>query len=82
MNNKSVLNKFVIPQMVAMLFNSVYLIVDGIFIGHRLGADALAVGGLAVPVVEIVIAIAIEYLNPLLIKTMNLRIVFLTNLIF
>lgn len=58
MSNKSVLKKFVIPQMIAMLFNSVYLIVDGIFIGHRLGADALAAGGLAVPVVEIVIAVA------------------------
>lgn len=58
MSNQNVLRKFVIPQMVAMLFNSIYLIVDGIFIGHRLGPDALAAGGIAVPVVEIVIALA------------------------
>lgn len=58
MSNTKVLKKFVIPQMVAMLFNSIYLIVDGIFIGHRLGPEALAAAGIAVPVVEIVIALA------------------------
>lgn len=30
--------KYVIPQMIGLLFNSVYVIVDGIFIGNRLGA--------------------------------------------
>ena len=34
MSNKNVLMKFAIPQMIGMLFNSVYLIVDGIFIGQ------------------------------------------------
>ena len=58
MSNGGVLKKFVLTQMIAMLFNSIYLIVDGIFIGHRLGPEALAAGGLAVPVVEIVIALA------------------------
>lgn len=58
MSNKNVLIKFAIPQMIGMLFNSVYLIVDGIFIGHRLGPNALAAGGLAVPVVEFAIALA------------------------
>lgn len=58
MSNQDVLKKFVLPQMIAMLFNSVYLIVDGVFIGHRLGPEALAAAGLAVPVVEIVIALA------------------------
>ena len=58
MSNKNVLMKFAIPQMIGMLFNSVYLIVDGIFIGHRLGPNALAAGGLAVPVVEFAIALA------------------------
>lgn len=37
MSNGGVLKKFVLTQMIAMLFNSIYLIVDGIFIGHRLG---------------------------------------------
>ena len=30
--------KYALPQMVGLLFNSVYTIVDGVFIGHRLGA--------------------------------------------
>lgn len=29
--------KYAIPQMIGLLFNSIYLIVDGIFIGNRLG---------------------------------------------
>ena len=32
--------KYAIPQMIGLLFNSIYLIVDGIFIGNRLGRDA------------------------------------------
>ena len=34
--------KYAIPQMVGLLFNSIYIIVDGIFIGNRLGRDAMA----------------------------------------
>ena len=29
--------RFAVPQMIGLLFNSVYTIVDGVFIGHRLG---------------------------------------------
>ena len=36
--------KYAIPQMIGLLFNSVYTIVDGIFIGHRLGTDSMAAG--------------------------------------
>lgn len=48
--------RYVIPQMVGLIANSVYFIVDGVFIGRRLGAGALAAAGVAVPVVEITIA--------------------------
>ena len=32
--------KYAVPQMIGLLFNSVYMIVDGVFIGNRLGRDA------------------------------------------
>lgn len=32
--------RYVIPQMVGLIFNSIYFIVDGVFIGRRLGAAA------------------------------------------
>lgn len=34
--------KYAIPQIIGLLFNSVYVIVDGVFIGKRLGSAALA----------------------------------------
>ena len=34
--------KYAVPQMIGLLFNSVYMIVDGVFIGNRLGRDAMA----------------------------------------
>lgn len=49
--------KFALPQMAGLLFNSAYLIIDGIFIGHRLGRDALAAAAVAVPAVELLIAL-------------------------
>ncbi|MCD8350775.1 MAG: polysaccharide biosynthesis C-terminal domain-containing protein [Planctomycetaceae bacterium] len=51
--------KYAIPQMIGLLLNSVYLIVDGMFIGNRLGRDAMAAAAIAVPVVEILIALAL-----------------------
>lgn len=50
--------KYAIPQMVGLLFNSVYLIVDGVFIGNVLGRDAMAAAAVAVPLVEILIALS------------------------
>lgn len=51
--------RYAVPQMLGLLFNSVYVIVDGIFIGNRLGRDAMAAAAVAVPVIEIMIAIAL-----------------------
>lgn len=50
--------KYAIPQMIGLLFNSVYLIVDGVFIGNVLGQDAMAAAAVAVPLVEILIALS------------------------
>ena len=50
--------KYALPQMAGLLFNSVYLIVDGIFIGNRLGRDAMAAAAVAVPLIEMLIALS------------------------
>lgn len=50
--------KYAIPQMIGLLFNSIYLIVDGIFIGNRLGRDAMAAAAVSVPLIELLISIA------------------------
>ena len=36
--------RYALPQMVGLLFNSAYVIVDGVFIGNRLGTRAMAAG--------------------------------------
>ena len=51
--------KYAVPQMIGLLFNSIYVIVDGVFIGMRLGNTALAAAGVAVPIVELLIALSI-----------------------
>ncbi len=50
--------KYAVPQMIGLLFNSIYMIVDGIFIGNRLGRDAMAAAAVSVPLVEILIALS------------------------
>ena len=44
---------YAVPQMIGLLFNSVYIIVDGVFIGNRLGRDAMVAAAVSVPLVEI-----------------------------
>ena len=51
--------RFAVPQMIGLLFNSVYTIIDGVFIGHRLGREAMAAAAVAVPLIEILISVAI-----------------------
>ena len=50
--------RYALPQMLGLLFNSVYFIVDGVFIGNRLGRDAMAASGVAVPMLEMLIALS------------------------
>lgn len=51
--------RYAVPQMLGLLFNSVYLIVDGVFIGNRLGRDAMAAAAVVVPILEFLISMAI-----------------------
>lgn len=51
--------RYAVPQMIGLLFNSVYTIVDGIFIGNRLGRDAMAAAAVSVPLIEVLISLAI-----------------------
>lgn len=48
--------KFFIPSLCAMLALSTYNVVDGIFVGQKLGQDALAAIGIAWPVFPVLIA--------------------------
>lgn len=58
-STKMLFVKYAIPQLIGLLFNSVYIIVDGIFIGNRLGTDAMAAAAVSVPLVEFLIALSI-----------------------
>lgn len=51
--------RYAVPQMIGLLFNSLYTIVDGVFIGHRLGREAMAAAAVAVPLIEILISVGI-----------------------
>lgn len=57
-SSKELFGRFALPQMIGLLFNSVYIIVDGLFIGNRLGRDAMAAAAVGVPLVEILIALS------------------------
>ena len=50
--------RYAVPQMIGLTFNSIYMIVDGVFIGHRLGTDAMAAAAVSVPLIEILIALS------------------------
>lgn len=52
-------SRYALPQMAGLLLNSVYFIVDGVFIGNRLGRDSMAAAAISVPVIEILIALAL-----------------------
>lgn len=51
--------RYAVPQMIGLLFNSIYTIVDGVFIGNRLGRDAMAAAAVSVPLIEILISLAL-----------------------
>ena len=42
MKTSTLFLKYVIPQMIGLVFNSIYFIVDGMFIGKRLGTSVLS----------------------------------------
>lgn len=57
-NTKKVFWKYAMPGIGALLFNSLYIVVDGIFVSKMLGRIALASVTVVVPVVEILIALS------------------------
>ncbi len=58
-NKAEIFRKYAVPQMIGLVVNSAYFIVDGIFIGNRLGRDAMAAAAVSVPLLEILIAISL-----------------------
>lgn len=58
-NIKKIFLHYAFPSLFAMLGNALYLIVDGIFIGRGIGANALAVVTMASPVMEFILAFTI-----------------------
>ncbi len=51
--------RYALPQMLGLLFNSAYFIVDGVFIGNRLGREAMAAAAVSVPLIEIFLALSL-----------------------
>lgn len=47
-----------VPGILALLLNSVYVVVDGFFVARLIGRDALAAVTVAVPMMEVLIALA------------------------
>ena len=50
--------KCTLPAMVGMGFSAVYSVIDGIFVGHYIGQEALAAVNLVMPMVLIIAAVA------------------------
>lgn len=51
--------RYLIPSMVGMLLLAVNIVADGIMVGNRLGAEALAGVGIAAPVFSIFLAVSL-----------------------
>ena len=54
---KKLFMKLAIPSLVSMLFSSIYMMVDGMFVGKVIGSKALAAVNLVFPIIMIVFAI-------------------------
>ena len=53
--------KFIIPTYLTALFNTVYTIVDGIFISRYLGSEALSAANIVYPVFNLLLAVGIMF---------------------
>lgn len=49
---------YIVPGIAGLLFNSLYIVVDGFFVARMLGREALAAVTVGVPIVEILLAIS------------------------
>lgn len=55
---KKVFFKLTIPNIMSMFFSSIYMMIDGIFVGHFIGSDALAAINMVMPVIMILFAVS------------------------
>ncbi|RHO56538.1 MATE family efflux transporter [Ruminococcaceae bacterium AM07-15] len=55
---KKVFFKLTIPIVMSMFFSSIYMMADGIFVGHFIGSDALAAVNMVMPVIMILFAVS------------------------
>lgn len=53
--------RFTLPTVVMMLFSSVYVMVDGIFVSRFVGADALSSVNIIYPLVSVVVAVGVMF---------------------
>lgn len=53
LSTKKIFFKVAIPSMLSMLFSSIYIIADGIFVGRYIGSNALAAVNLVMPIMMI-----------------------------
>lgn len=53
--------RFIIPTYLTSLFNTVYTMVDGIFVSVYVGTDALAAINIVYPIVNILTGIALAF---------------------
>lgn len=54
---KKLFIKLAIPSLVSMLFSSIYMMADGIFVGKVIGSKALAAINLVFPIIMIVFTV-------------------------
>lgn len=54
---KKLFIKLTIPSLISMLFSSIYMIVDGMFVGTLIGSKALASINLVFPIIMIIFAL-------------------------
>ncbi|WP_317856285.1 MATE family efflux transporter [Chakrabartyella piscis] len=59
-NTKSLL-KYVLPTILMMIFMSTYTIIDGLFVAHLIGEDALSAVNIVMPTLNLVMAIGLMF---------------------
>ena len=54
---KKLFVKLAVPSLISMLFSSIYMLADGMFVGKIIGSKALAAINLVFPIIMIVFAV-------------------------
>jgi len=55
---KKLFVKLAIPSLISMLFSSIYMIADGMFVGKIIGSKALAAINIVFPIIMIIFAVS------------------------